>query len=177
MPNQGRILIGSAIILFGLMLLIGNLFQIDVGALCFPTALILLGLWLLLRIWLIQPQTAPHVRVFGPVTREGTWQVADEEIWLVIGDLILDFSQAEIPVGKTTIRTFGFVNSIRVFVPEGVGLALSSTAFLTSARFLGRQRDAFGFPLQLASDGYETAERKILLETLYFVADVRVRQA
>jgi predicted membrane protein len=177
MRSQGRILIGSAIILFGLMLLIGNLFQIDVGALCFPTALILLGFWLLLRVWLIQPQTAPKVRVFGPVKREGAWQVTDEEIWLVVGDLILDFGQAEIPPGETTIQAFGFVNSIRVFVPEGVGLAVSSTAFLTDAKFLGRKQEAFVMPLELASDNYETAERKIRLETLYFVADIRVMQA
>jgi hypothetical protein len=164
MRNQGQIYIGAAIILIGLLLLIGNVFDVDVGALCLPLGLILLGVWLLLRPQLVGPDTALRMRVFGP-------------IWLFVGDVILDFTRAEIPPGETPIRVYGFVSSIRVTVPQDVGVAVSSTAFVTDARMLGQKRESFLAPVELTSDGYETAERKVRLETIFFVADVRVKQA
>jgi predicted membrane protein len=42
---------------------------------------------------------------------------------------------------------------------------------------IARKRDAFFASLRLTSDGYETAERKIRLETIFFVGDVRVKWA
>jgi predicted membrane protein len=177
MRNKGLILIGAAMILIGLTSLIGTVLDVDAGGLLWAVGLILLGVWLLLRPQLFRSETAPRVRIFGPIRRKGAWQVADEELWVLIGDVILDFTNAEIPVGETEIRTYGFVGEIKVSVPEGVGVSLSSTAFVTDARVLGQRREVFLAPAELASEGYETAERKIRLETTCFVADVRVKRA
>ena len=43
MRNQGQVIFGILIILIGLMFLFGNLFDVNVGALCFPVGLILVG--------------------------------------------------------------------------------------------------------------------------------------
>jgi hypothetical protein len=177
MRNQGQVLFAILIILIGLVLLLGNVFDIDVGALCFPAGLILLGAWILLRPRLVGPDTALWLRVFGPIRRRGAWQVADEEIWLFVGDVRLDMTQAEIPLGETRIRVFGFVGNVRLVVPEGVGVSVSSMAFVTDARVLGQRRDGFLVPVHLASDDYETAERKVHLETMSFVADIKVKRA
>jgi predicted membrane protein len=177
MRNQGQIYIGAAIILIGLLLLIGNVFDVDVGALCWPLGLILLGVWLLLRPQLVGPDTALRMRVFGPIRRDGVWQVTQQEIWLFVGDVILDFTQAEIPPGETPIRAYGFVSSIKVTLPQDVGMAVSSTALVTDARMLGQKRESFLAPVELTSDDYETAVRKVRLETIFFVADVRVKRA
>jgi hypothetical protein len=176
MRNQGQMFIGALIIVIGLMFLIGNVFNIDVGALCWPTGLILLGVWLLLRPRLIGPGTALRWRLFGPIRRDGAWQVTEEEMWLFVGDVILDLTRAEIPPGETAIRVFGFVGNVRLLVPEGVGASVSSTSFITDARVLGQRRESFLAPLHLTSEGYETAERKIRLETTFFVADLRVKR-
>ena len=177
MRNQGQVIFGILIILIGLMFLLGNVFDVDVGALCFPTALILLGLWLLLRPRLVGPDTRLRFRVFGPLRRGGAWQVADEEILLLLGDVKLDMTQAEIPSGETRIRVFGFIGDVRLVVPEGVGVSLSSMAFVTDARMLGQKRDGLLLPVHLTSDDYETAERKVHLETMFFVGDIRVKRA
>jgi lia operon protein LiaF len=177
MRNQGQVIFGILIILIGLMFLLGNLFDVNVGALCFPTALILVGVWLLIRPWLVGPDTRLRFRVFGPVRRGGAWQVADEEFWLLIGDVRLDMSQAEIPPGETRIRVSGFVGDVRLVVPEGVGVSVSSMAFVSDARVLGQRRDGLLLPVRLTSDDYETAERKVHLETMFFVGDVRARRA
>mgnify|MGYP001066960848 CR=1 FL=1 len=52
MRIPGQVIFGILIILIGLMFLFGNLFDVDVGALCFPTALILVGVW---RLPLLHP--------------------------------------------------------------------------------------------------------------------------
>lgn len=177
MRNQGQIFIGGAIILVGLVFLIGNAFHIDVGVLCMPLALILLGVWLLLRPYLVGPDTALGWALFGPLRRSGDWQVTDEEFWLLVGDVILDFTQADIPAGETVLRLFGFVGNVRLHVPEGVGVAVSSLAFFTEAKILGKKRSGMFGPLRLTSEGYGLAERKIRLELTFFVADVKTKQA
>ncbi len=176
MRNQSQVFIGAVIILFGLMFLIGNVFDVDVWALCWPFGLILLGVWLLLRPQLIGPDMALRWRLFGPVRRDGAWQVASEEVWLFVGDVILDLSHAEIPLGETLIRVFGFVGDVRLLAPESVGVAVLSTAFVTDAKMLGQKRESFLAPVYLTSDGYETAERKVRLETTFFVADLRIKR-
>ncbi len=177
MRNQGQILVGITIIVLGLVFLIGALLGVDAGVLCVPTVLILLGVWLLLRPWIASPDTAFQVELFGPVRRAGTWKVASEEIWLFVGDVNLDATQAEIPLGETRIRVFAFVGTIRLIVPEEVGVAVASTAFVTDAKLFGQKRDMILVSAPLASEGYEAAQRQIRLEPTMFVADVKVRRA
>jgi lia operon protein LiaF len=176
MRNQGQIFIGIAIIVLGLVFLVGGLLHIDSGALFLPTVLILLGIWLLFRPRVISRDTALRMAFLGPVRRVGSWQVADEEIWLLVGDVNLDVTQAEIPLGETRIRVFSFVSTIRLIVPEGIGVAVASTAFVTDVNLLGQKRQYLTMTTHITSDGYEAAERKIRLEPTMFVADVKVRQ-
>ena len=176
MRNKWHILIGGAITLVGLVFLIGAVFHIDVGDFCFPVGLILLGVFLLLRPYLLGPDEPVQLKLLGDVRRHGDWQVADEEIWIGVGDVRLDMTEADIPVGETQIRVFGFVGDVRLTVPEGVGVSVSSTSFVTSARVLGQKRDSFLSSIHFASDDYEMAERKVRLEVSYFVGDIRVRR-
>jgi len=177
MRNQGLILFGAVLIIFGLIFLIGTVFDVDVGALCWPSLLILVGVWMLLRPRLLGPDALLRMRFFGPIRRRGVWQVADEEMWLFIGDVHLDFTAAEIPLGETQVRLGGFIGNIRLLVPEDVGIAVSSMAFVSDVRVLGQRRDGVLTPVHMTSDGYETAERKVRLELTFFIADVRTRQA
>jgi hypothetical protein len=176
MRNQGQIIFGLVIIVAGVVFLAGVLFDIDTGLLCLPTFLILAGVLLLLRPWMAGPDAGLQLAFFGPVRRYGAWQVAEEEIWLIVGDVNLDLTEAVIPLGETRIRIFSFVSTIRLVVPEGIGVAVASTAFVTDSRFFGRKHDQFLTAPPLTSDDYETAERKIRLEPTMFVADVKVRR-
>jgi predicted membrane protein len=176
MRIRGQVLFGIIIVLIGLAVLVGNVFDVDVGVLCFPVGLILVGGWLLVRPRLVGRDTALRMRFFGSFRRSGAWQVSDQEIWLLIGDVRLDLSEAEIPVGETHIRVFSFVSEVRMNVPEGVGASLTSMGFVNEVRVLGKRRTGFVFPVNLSSDGYQAAERKVHVESMGFVSDMRASQ-
>lgn len=176
MYNKQQVFIGAVIVLIGVMFLIGNIFDVDVGLLCWPVALIAAGILLLMRPQLLDPDTPGQLRLLGDVHRRGEWQVTDEEIWVGIGNVRLDMTDADVPVGETLIRIFSFVGDVRVSVPEGVGVSVSSMAFVTDVRGLGRKGDYIMTPFELSSDDYESAERRVRLETLAFVRNLRVRQ-
>lgn len=174
MRSQGRILIGTLIIIAGVLLLLGAVFDINVGLFCFPVGLILLGIWLLFRPQMVGPETGFRVAFFGPVRRDGRWQVTDQEIWLAVGDVRLDLGEADIPSGVTDIRIFAFVADVRLLLPPGVGAAISSTSFVSDIKLFDRKREGIVAPVHMSSDGYDEAQRKVHLETVCFVAEVKV---
>jgi lia operon protein LiaF len=176
MRNQGQLIIGSILVLLGLMFLISNLFDIRLGAFCWPSALILLGAWLLLRPRMVAPDTAVVYRIIGNIEREGAWQVSDEEIWSLIGNVELDMSEALIPAGETRIRIYGFAGDVKAIVPADVGVAVSSYAFAASTNVLGQKNDGVLSPVDVTSDNYKAADRRLRLEITFFAGDVKVRQ-
>jgi lia operon protein LiaF len=176
MRNQGQLFAGSLLIIFGLLFLCGTVFHINVWAFCWPIGLILLGVWILLRPQMIGPGTQVRVVPLGNIRRDGAWRVENEEFWVFVGDVSFDLTRADIPTGETTLRLFGFVNDVTLIVPQGVGFAVSSTAFVTDLKVLGQQHESFVMPYAFTSDGYATAERKVRLEATYFVASIQVRR-
>lgn len=176
MRSQTQLFLGAIIILMGVLFLIGNLFDVDVGAFCWPIGLIVVGVWLLLRPQMVSPGTATTQKILGEVERMGSWQVGDEEFLVFIADVDLDMTKADIPSGETRLRAFGFVGDIELLVPEEVGIAISSTAFVSDVKMLGRKEESILSPLHLQSDNYKTAERKIHLDAAFFVADLKIRQ-
>jgi hypothetical protein len=177
MRNQGQLVLALLIIAAGFALLIGSILDINVWALCFPGALILLGLAILLRPQLVSSGPSAGYKVLGDIRRKGNWEVTDEELWIGIGDVSLDMTDAAIPAGETRLRIWSFVASVRLTVPEDVGVSVSSSAFVTDARFFGRKRDGILTPVRLRSENYDDAGRAIYLETTSFVGDVRVQRA
>lgn len=177
MRNQTQLFFGLLVILIGVLFLIGNLFDISIGAFCWPIGLILVGLWLIMRPRMAGPDTNTNFLFLGDSERSGQWTVTDEEFYVFIGDMDLDFTKADIPVGETEIRAYGFISDIDMFVPADVGVAVHSSAFVTSFKAGGEgDEDSFLMPLNWQSDNYKVAERKIRLEGGHFIADIKVRQ-
>jgi lia operon protein LiaF len=176
MRNQGQLFLGSVIIAIGVLFLIGNLTDIDIGAYCWPSAFILLGLWLLLRPRMIDPDVVLTQKLFGPIRRTGAWQVTDEEYWTFVADYEIDLTEAQIPEGETRLRAYGFVGDFDLKVPDDVGVSVSSTAFVSEIKASGHKEEKFLTPLRLQTDNYQTAQRKVVLELTFFVSDVKVRQ-
>jgi len=111
------------------------------------------------------------------VKRSGNWDVANEEIWMFVGDIRLDLTEASFPGGETTIRVIGFVGDLDIIAPPEVGLSVAATGFLNSTKLYGRKQDTFMSTLHHVSDGYSEAERKLHLEMLFFVNDLNIKQA
>jgi lia operon protein LiaF len=176
MRNQGQLFLGGLLIFLGLLFLFGTLFRINVWAFCWPIGLILLGAWILLRPRMIAPGTPVHVTPLGEINRDGSWRVANEEFWLFVGDAKFDLTHADIPIGETTLRLFGFVGDVELIVPQGVGVAVSSTAFVIDLKIFGQPKENFVMPYSYTSDDYATADRKVRLEVTHFVASVKVKR-
>lgn len=116
------------------------------------------------------------IRPIGDLRRRHKWQVSDQEIWIFVGDIELDMSEADIPLGLTTLRIYGFVGEVRIRAPREVGVAVSSWAMVTDAALWGIDKDYLFSPVDKTSPGYDSTERKIKLETYFFVVDLRVEQ-
>ena len=177
MSDRGRMIVGLIIIGIGVVFLIGTVFQVNVWAFCWPVGLIAVGIWLLIRPSMVGPDTRLAQRVLGDIRRTGAWDVVKEEIWLGVGDVRLDMTEATVPTGETQISMYGLVGDVDLIVPEGVGVSVSSWAFLTDGKIFGKSQQSFVAPLQATSDDYELSERRIRLEVYFFVNDLTVRRA
>lgn len=176
MRNQGQLIIGALLLFLGLMLLFGNFLNIDVWALFWPLALIFLGVYLLLRPRFSFQGVAPDLQVFGGIRRSGMWRVENDEIWMFVGDVRLDMTQAEIPTGETHIRVLGFIGDVDLTLPKEIGLSFSSAAFVTDAKVNGQKHESFLAPYRYDSPNYAALERKVRLETIFFIGDIDVNQ-
>jgi hypothetical protein len=174
MSKQGQLLLGSLLLLWGAILLLGALFQISTGALCWPTALILVGVWLLLRPRHILPGSSIQLHPLGDIHKSGAWQVQDEEIWQFVGDVTIDLRSARIPSGETILRLVGFVGDVEVYLPAGAAAAIDTNAFFTDAKIGGASYDRFLTGVHYASPNYKQAEHKVRLNLTYFVIDLDV---
>ena len=176
MKKRAQVTVGIAIIVFGCLLLISNLLQINLWSYVWPLFLIGLGVWVLLRRG--RSPGAPTIyRLLSETRRRGSWTVRDEEIWSFISDVDLDFTEALIPAGETTLRFNGFVGDIDLKAPDDVGVFIASTAFLTSVRAFGVKQDYLLTGYETENSTYRNAERRIRIELLHFVTELNVRQS
>jgi lia operon protein LiaF len=171
---RGQILLGLLLLVLGILWLIGNLLQIDFWMICWPTGLILIGLWLLFRPKL-EIIGLGNLHLFGEQRRIGRWNVIDEDIWTFVSDIHMDLSLASLPPGETVVRIYGFVGDIEVLSPREVGVAISANAFFSDAKIFGETHEKFLSGLNYTSANYIKAERRIRLELSFFVVDLDVR--
>ena len=80
MQNRGQLILGGLLILFGALFLVSNIFNIDFGALCWPLAIILIGVWIIVRPRMVAEDTDLRMWVFGDHYRRGEWQAKDQHI-------------------------------------------------------------------------------------------------
>jgi lia operon protein LiaF len=113
-------------------------------------------------------------RFIGDIHRGGNRPVQNEEFTLFVGDIRLDLTQAQIAPGETRLRFSGFVGDITLIVPAGVGVSITSAAFVTDLEFLGQHRSAIFTPMDTATPGYAAAERRLRLEVNFFVLDLNI---
>ena len=176
MRNQGQIYIAVFIIIAGVLLLLGNLFNINIWAYIFPVGLILLGVFVLLRPRTVAPGTRSHMMLIGDFNRAGPGDLTDEEYWGFIVDANYDLTKYDIPPGETIIRGYSFIGDIEIFAPADVGVAIHGSSFITTLKVNGeKEEESFLAPLHWKSDGYKMAERRVRFDLTQFIGDLKLR--
>jgi len=170
--QRNQIIFGVLLLGLGLLLLFGVILKIDVWSLICP--LFLIGVGVLLLLAPKMSESPLNIKLIGDYRRRGVWDFDSQDIWLLIGDVVFDLSETEIPEGETKLRVHGFVGSVKMRVPEGIGVELNSTAFVTDARLIDQKQNIFISPVNMRTPGYEESQKKIRLETLYFVGDIKI---
>ncbi len=174
--NRMVLFAGLALVIGGGLLLAGNLFNFNAWLFCWPVGLIGLGVWFVLRPTTSLPGGVGTFRLIGEYHRSGPWQVVNEEINQFIGDIHLDLTQAEIAPGETHLHINGFIGDMHLAVPAGVGVSLSGAGFISSINFLGQHRDFIFTPVQISTPDYASAQRRLRLETNFFITDLSIHQ-
>ena len=175
MQNRGQVLVGSSLILFGGGLLLASLLHINFWAICFPMTLIVAGMFFLIArppMW--EPTTAGNSQFVGDIVRSGEYTVTSEEFRLFVGDVRLDMTRAQFPIGETVIRLNGFVYDADITVPDEVGVAIVSNGFVVDTKLGAQHSENFLSGVPLATANYPTAERQLRVIMNSFVGDLRV---
>lgn len=176
MSNRGGMFLGGALILFGSLALLSEVFDVRLGFLFWPLALIAAGVIILVRPKIGVSGAPLTLRLFGDDRRSGPWQAGNEELLSFIGDVYLDLTEAKMEPGEIHYRVLSFVGDIDLVVPEGLGVSVSSVGFVTEASLFGTKMGGFLSPVDWSSDGYAAAECRIRLEMISFVGDLDVRR-
>lgn len=176
MNKRGQIYIGAGLIFIGLLAIISNVFEIRFGALFWPIILIGGGLFLIFKPQIISERSGVEFKLLGDLHRSGFWKVSPQELWLGIGDIKLDFSNAEKVEGVTKIRIYSFINDTKITLPADAAVKIEAVAFLTDSHVFGQKQDFFVSPFKFTSTDYETSSQKIQIEMYSFIQEVHINQ-
>jgi predicted membrane protein len=175
MRKQTATYVAIAVILVGVLLLVANLTETPIWPYLWPTALIATGVWLVMRPRVVRHSRPRTWRLLGDVHRTGRWHVSDEDIWNLIGDVVLDLRDADIPPGKTEISVHGFVGQVDVRVPPDAGVRVSGQAMVLDANAFDYDQTFIMTPYDGQTLNYEDAERRVHIDLQLFVADLNVK--
>lgn len=177
MRNRGLVYIAIFIIVLGVILLLGNIFNLNLGAFCFPVGLILLGLFVLLRPRTLGEDTTSSFVLIGDMERSGPGELTSEEVWGFVVESKFDLTKAQIPIGDTTIRGYSFVSDVEIFAPADIGVEVIGTSFVTEFKLDGGDEETNMLtPFTWKSDGYKMMERRVRFEFYQFVGDIKVHR-
>ena len=175
MNARGQILLGAVLVAAGLLALLDHWFDISLWPLVFPLLLIGLGVWVLKRPESVAPGTRVTQRLLGDVSRRET--VGDEDIFVLLGDVKIDWSASLWPEAPVTVWVSNLLGDIRIKVPEGVGVSISSRAALGTLRFNGRKQEASFALVHEQTDDYETAVHRLDVHVVHLLGDVTIERA
>jgi len=167
-PKLWRMFIGAALVLLGLLLLLGTLGVVRFGqvmAIFWPALLIVFGLFLLLRPGRRHVYHESGSPVVGElVLGKEPWELRDGETRMAVGRIYVDLRQARIQPGETKLTLGGGIGSIQVVVPQDLKVSVWAEVGVGSVNVLGEKADGLGRQLSYASVGYDGAEKRVKMK-------------
>jgi predicted membrane protein len=74
-------------------------------------------------------------------------------------------------------RINSFVGDVDLVVPPDMALSIRANGFVTDVRFKGHRYGGFLVPVNVASENYNEASRRVRVDLACFVGDMKVRDA
>jgi predicted membrane protein len=173
--KRWQIIIGISLLVLGLFALLEVLTGVDLWGLIFPLLLIGIGILLIFRPRVAGKQIQVETPILGDVRKKGAWQVAEHEIWLLVGTTRLDFTNAEFTDGEGQIKLFGFVNDLKIILPADVALRIYSSSFVSEFKAPEGKQERIMSELSYETPGYETAEKRVRIQALGFVSEIQIK--
>jgi len=175
--KRWQIIVGVLLIFLGIMALIEAVFKINLWRFFFPLLLIGLGVLLLLRPRMAGSDVKVEMPILGDSRRAGAWEVKNQEFWWLVGSNYLDFTDAIFPSETQRIKIFGFVDDVKIVVPDDVGLRVNSSAFVSEYKTPQGKKEQFLNTLEYETPGFDTMEKRVEILTISFVAEIRIKES
>lgn len=200
MRNSGSLMIGLILIAFGAIFLLDNLGYVDseyVFENFWPLVLVFIGLSMLLR----RPRrfrqeefvggtTTGEKRMFESssdfVSRSAVFGEVDAKVYsknftggkcsVVFGQIDIDLTEAQLAPGTSSLRLNSVFGSVRVTVPRGMEFSMNASLVAGELRINDNKRGGLFESSHYKSDGYDAADRKLMILASQVFGDIRVIQ-
>lgn len=200
MRNTPGIVIGSILVVVGILLLLDNLGIIDVSealAHLWPLILVLIGLALLIKgrklssttistakqesvsasARGIKAETSTIIRteIFGDILLQvSSQEFSGGSLNTIFGDIRLDLRNAHLKEGEQHLRVSTVFGDTKIEIPEGMELSLEASTVLGSIKVKGEKRSGFAPSILFKTAGYDAASRKLHIVASQIFGDVKV---
>lgn len=173
--KRWQIIFGIVLIVLGVFSLIDTIFNVNPWRYFGPLLLVGLGVLIIMRPRIAGNDVKVQMPILGDIRKKGFWEATQHEIWWIVGTSRLDFTEASFPAGDAMIRIFGFVTDVKITLPEDVGLQVNSTAIVSEIKDSKKKAERILNTLDYQSDNFSSAEKRVIIQTLGFVSEVRVK--
>lgn len=92
-----------------------------------------------------------------------------------IGDVKIDLSKAIIPEGESTIVISSLIGDVDIYVPYDLNVTVAGSVTFGELKILGHKQGGINRQLNMATSGYEQADRKVKISVSIFIGDIDVR--
>jgi lia operon protein LiaF len=118
-----------------------------------------------------------EVRILGDSSHDSiSGEIDGTEINHFIGDTDLNLTGAQLKPGINTLKLAVFIGDIEVFIPKGMEVEASFSAFIGDLFVLKRHQGGIFVSVTEKTEGYDTAEKKLHIEGNAFIGDIKIRE-
>ena len=111
--------------------------------------------------------------VVGPLTEHPASVEELEDYGIFAGELTVDLTDVEFPVGETEVKANAFAGSVKIIVPDNVTVELKAGTFAGEIRAFGKRSEGLGPRLDETFPGGD-AGRILVLDVSTFAGEIEV---
>lgn len=166
--------LGLLLIFIGITAIIHRITGFNLWNYLFPTLLVLIGLFLIFKPKFITGTGASTIQFIGEIEKTSHWIVQSQEMWMFVGDIKLDFREAQIPDGLSELHIFGFVNDIRIIQTPNAAFAYKTNAIISDNRINNQKNETFLNTFEVQDPNFDTSLKKVKIQSWAFVNETRI---